>query len=185
MAAKLTSREKNLLLLCVAVLVVMLGMILAKQFLDRRKVAEEKIVALQRQKLENDGWAKEQPFWEKRRLWLAEKMPGTESLGRAQGQLLEDIQNDALEWGFIAEQPTLPPLAATSNATSYREVTVSVRLRGDQTTVLSWLATLQSPEKFQAVRDLQIEIDTRAREKTPQVICNLTLARWFKPESGV
>jgi hypothetical protein len=184
MATKLTSREKNLLLLCVAVLVVMTGMILAKQFLDRRKVAQEKIVSLQRQKMENDGWAKEQPFWEKRRLWLTEKMPNTDSLGRAQGQLLEDIQNDALDWGIIAEQPTLPPLASTPNS-SFREVTVSVRLRGDQTTVLSWLATLQSPEKFQAVRELQIEIDSRAREKTPQVICNLTLARWFKPESGV
>lgn len=110
-------------------------------------------------------------------------MPNTDSLGRAQGQLLEDIQNDALDWGIIAEQPTLP-LASTPNS-SFREVTVSVRLRGDQTTVLSWLATLQSPEKFQAVRELQIEIDSRAREKTPQVICNLTLARWFKPESGV
>ncbi len=184
MAAKLTPREKNLLLLCVAVLVVMTGMILTKQFLDRRKAALEKIVSLQRQKAENDGWAKEQPFWEKRRLWLADRMPGTDSLGRAQGQLLEDIQNEALEWGIIAEQPTLPPLASTPNP-AYREVTISVRLRGDQATVLSWLATLQSPEKFQAVRELQIEIDTRAREKTPQVICNLTLARWFKPEAGV
>jgi hypothetical protein len=60
-----------------------------------------------------------------------------------------------------------------------------VRLRGDQTTVLDWLAGLQSPEKFQAVRELQVEIDTRSREKTPQVICNLTLARWFKPEAGI
>lgn len=184
MASKLTSREKNLLLLCVAVLVLMAGMILAKQFLDRRAVALEKIVTLQRQKAENDGWAKEQPFWDKRRAWLAAKMPATESLGRAQGQLLEDIQNEALEWGIVAEQPSLPPLSTTPNP-AYREVTVSVRLRGDQATVLSWLATLQSPEKFQAVRELQIEIDTRAREKTPQVICNLTLARWFKPETGI
>ena len=184
MASKLTTREKNLLLLCVTVLVLMAGMIATKQFLDRRKVALEKIVILQRQKAENDGWMKEQPFWEKRRAWLAATMPSTESLGRAQGQLLEDIQNQALEWGIIAEQPTLPPLSTTPNP-SYREVTISVRLRGDQSTVLNWLATLQSPEKFQAVRELQIEVDTRAREKTPQVICNLTLARWFKPETGV
>lgn len=183
MATKLSTREKNLLLLCVTVLVLMAGMIATKQFLDRRKAALEKIVILQRQKTENDGWMKEQPFWEKRRAWLAATMPVTESLGRAQGQLLEDIQNQALEWGITAEQPTLPPLA-TPNP-NYREVTVSMRLRGDQTTVLNWLATLQSPEKFQAIRELQIEIDTRAREKTPQVICNLTLARWFKPETGV
>lgn len=183
MATKLSTREKNLLLLCVTVLVLMAGMIATKQFLDRRKAALEKIVILQRQKTENDGWMKEQPFWEKRRAWLSATMPVTESLGRSQGQLLEDIQNQALEWGITAEQPTLPPLSPPNP--NYREVTVSMRLRGDQTTVLNWLATLQSPEKFQAIRELQIEIDTRAREKTPQVICNLTLARWFKPETGV
>lgn len=184
MAAKLTAREKNLLLMCVGVLVIMAFMIAGTQFLSRRKVALEKISSLRVQKQENDGWVNEEPFWNKRRAWLAEKMPVTESLGRAQGQLLEDIQNEALEWGITAEQPTLPPLATTPNP-NYREVTVSVRLRGDQATVLNWLSTLQSPEMFQAVRELQVEIDTRAREKTPQVVCNLTLARWFKPESGI
>lgn len=183
MATKLTPREKNLLLLCVGVLVFMAGIILAKQFLDRRRLALEKIVSLDRQKQENDSWVSQEPFWNKRRGWLAEKMPVTESLGRAQGQLLEDIQNEALEWGITAEQPTLPPLPSPNP--NYREVTVSVRLRGDQATVLNWLATLQSPELFQAIRELQIEIDTKAREKTPQVVCNLTLARWFKPESGI
>jgi len=183
MAAKLTSREKNLLMLCVGVLVFMAFAIFMNSFLARRKVALEKITALQRQKTENDTWMKDQAFWAKRRAWLTEKMPVTESLGRAQGQLLEDIQDQALELGVTAEQPTLPPLAAT--VASHREVTVSVRLRGDQATILGWLSTMQSPELFQSIRLLEIEIDTKAREKTPQVICNLTLARWFKPESGI
>jgi hypothetical protein len=183
MAAKLTPREKNLLLLCIGVLVFMALAIVGNGFLGRRKIALEKIATLQRQKQENDTWIKDRAFWEKRHLWLSEKMPTTESLGRAQGQLLEDLQNEALEMGFIMEQPTLPPLATPTD--SHREVTVAVRLKGDQSAVLQWLATLQSPEKFQAVRQLEIEIDTKAREKTPQVVCDLTLARWFKPESGI
>ncbi|MBB5040096.1 GspMb/PilO family protein [Prosthecobacter dejongeii] len=183
MAQKLTSREKNLLLACVGVLVFMVFAILVNTFLGRRSVALQKIATLQAQKSENDTWMADRAFWEKRRAWLVEKMPTTESLGRAQGQLLEDLQNQALEFGFTTEQPTLPPLAAPNE--NYREVTVSVRLRGDQTMVLQWLATLQSPEKFQAVRQLEVEIDTRSREKTPQVVCNLTLARWFKPELGL
>lgn len=183
MAAKLTPREKNLLLLCVGVLVLMAVAIVTNSFLSRRKVALEKITVLQREKLENDTWLKDQAFWTKRRAWLTEKMPSTESLGRAQGQLLEDLQNQALDLGVIAEQPTLPPLSPA--AMSHREVTVSMRLRGDQAVILGWLGTMQSPEKFQAIRQLEIEIDSKAREKTPQVICNLTLARWFKPESGI
>ena len=183
MAAKLTPREKNLLLLCVGVLVLMAMAIVVNSFMGRQKVAQEKITVLQRQKLENDTWLKDQSFWSKRRAWLNETMPSTESLGRAQGQLLEDLQNQALELGVIAEQPTLPPLSPATD--SHREVTVSVRLRGDQTAILGWLGTMQSPEKFQAIRQLDLEIDSKAREKTPQVICNLTLARWFKPESGI
>lgn len=183
MAAKLTPREKNLLLLCVGVLVFMALAIVTNSFLGRRKVAMEKIIVLQREKLENDTWLKDQAFWSKRRIWLTEKMPSTESLGRAQGQLLEDLQDQALELGVFAEQPTLPPLAPAT--VSHREVTVSVRLRGDQAVILGWLGTMQSPEKFQAIRQLDLEIDSKAREKTPQVICNLTLARWFKPESGI
>lgn len=180
MAQQLTSREKNLLLLCVGVLVFMGFAILMNDFLQRRTSALQKIAALQAQKSENDSWMADRAFWDKRRNWLIEKMPGTESLGRAQGQLLEDLQNQALEYGISTEQPTLPPLAAPNE--NYREVTVAIRLRGDQTTVLRWLATIQSPEKFQAVRVLDLEIDTRSREKTPQVVCNLTVARWFKPE---
>lgn len=183
MAAKLTPREKNLLLLCIGVLFFMAFAIATNSFLGRRKIALEKITTLQRQKMENDTWIKDRDFWQKRRLWLTEKMPSTESLGRAQGQLLEDIQNEALELGFVTEQPTLPPLAAPTE--SHREVSVAVRLRGDQITVLQWLSTLQSPEKFQAIKLLDLEIDTKARMPTPQVICNLTLARWFKPENGI
>lgn len=180
MAQKLSSREKNLLLLCVGVLLFMGFAILGNNFLQRRSAALQKIATLQAQKNENATWMADREFWAKRRNWLIEKMPVAESLGRAQGQLLEDLQNQALEYGITSEQPTLPPLAAPNE--NFREVTVSMRLRGDQLTVLRWLSTLQSPEKFQAVRVLDLEIDSRSREKTPQVICNLTVARWFKPE---
>lgn len=183
MAQKLTSREKNLLLGCVGVLVFMVFAIFMNSFLQRRSTALQKIATLKAQKSENDTWMADRFFWEKRRGWLVETMPATESLGRAQGQLLEDLQNQALEYGITSEQPTLPPLAAPNE--NYREVTVSMRLRGDQLTVLRWLSTLQSPEKFQAVRLLDLEIDTRSREVTPQVVCNLTVARWFKPETGL
>lgn len=183
MAQKLTSREKNLLLLCVGVLVFMALAIVTNSFMQRRTDALKKLAALETQKRENDTWMADRAFWEKRRAWLVEKMPSTDSLGRSQGQLLEEVQNQALELGITTERPTLPPSPPANE--NYREVAVSLRLRGDQTVVLQWLATLQSPEKFQAIRELEIELDTRAREKTPQVQCNLTLARLFKPETGM
>lgn len=183
MAQKLTPREKKLLIGCVGVLFFMAFAIVMNEFLQRRSVALKKIALLEIQKKDNRTWMADRAYWDKHRAWLIEKMPTTESLGRAQGQLLEDLQNQALEYTITTEQPTLPPLAAPNE--NYREVTVSMRLRGDQTQVLRWLSTLQSPEKFQAVRLLDLELDTRTREKTPQVVCNLTVARWFKPEIGL
>lgn len=182
MSQKLTAREKNLLLLCVGVLVFMALAIAANGFMQKRTALLQKITGLEIQKRENDTWMADRAFWEKRLRWLEEKMPTTDSIGRAQGQLLEQLQNEALDLGITIQQQTLPEAIATAD---YREVTVNLRLRGDQTTVLGWLATMQSPEKFQAIKQLRMELDSRAREATPQTICNLTLARWFKPEAGL
>jgi hypothetical protein len=187
MALALTQREKKLLAACIGALVLMATFIILKQFLDRRTAVLVKITALEGEKRENEGYLSDRDFWEKRADWLRQNMPVTESLGTAQAQLLEEIQNVALDYQLqVQKQQLLPDSAdAKANAAIYREVAVEVRLRGDQTTLLGWLATLQSPEKFQAIKQLELEIDSRAKEKTPQVLCNLVLARWFKPENGL
>jgi Type II secretion system (T2SS), protein M subtype b len=179
MPASLSRREKNLLLLCVGALVLVGGMIAGQQFLSRREQALKKVHALRQQKQEQDAWLSDRLFWQKRRLWLQDHMPSTDSLGKAQGQLQQEVEDAALEWGFTTEQPTLVPLPpATAN---YREVAVSIRIKGEHDLLLRWLATLQSPEKFQAIRELELSLDNRSKEKTPQIVANLTLARWFKP----
>lgn len=188
MALSLTAREKKLLSACITALVLMATFVILSQFLGRRKTALAKIAALESQKRENASYLEDKEFWNKRATWLQDTMPTTESLGTAQAQLLEEIQNVVLDYGLaFQKQPVLLPESneAKQNAAVYREAAVEVRLRGDQTTVLSWLATLQSPEKFQAVKQLELEIDSRAKEKTPQVLCNLVLARWFKPANGL
>lgn len=49
--------------------------------------------------------------------------------------------------------------------------------------VTEWLTTLQSPEKFQVIKDLEMELDLRSREPEPQAKCEITVARWFVPDS--
>lgn len=188
MSLALTQREKKLLAACISALLLMTTFILLKLFLDRKAAAAAKISTLQAEKAEHEGYLADREFWDKRARWLEQTMPETESLGTAQALLLEEIQNTVLDNQLqFQKQPVLLPESNDSkqNASIYREAAVEVRLRGDQTTVLSWLATLQSPEKFQAIKHLELELDSRAKEKTPQVLCNLTLARWFKPESGL
>jgi Tfp pilus assembly protein PilO len=184
MALALTQREKKLLFACIGALVLVGTMFAASEFMDRQAAVQQDITALQRELEENKGWYNDREFWEKRSKWLRDTMPETESLGQAQAILLEDVENDALDWQFVIDSGRKTLLDPVSNE-NYREVAIEVRLRGDQIDILSWLAGLQSPERFQAIKELEIELDTRSKEKTPQAMCNLTLARWFKPETGL
>lgn len=181
MTTQLTTREKRLLLLCFSVLAFMATVILLNSFLQRRTAALVQIERLETELRDNQTWLSDRDYWQTHADWLAKNMPTTESLGRAQGQLLEELQNSALDREIRVERQTLLEPVNTAN---YREVSVNVRLYGDQTVILQWLATMQSPEKFQHVKELEFEIDTRARTPKPQARCNLTLARWFKPESN-
>ncbi|MFZ4595312.1 MAG: hypothetical protein ACOYOF_13725 [Verrucomicrobiaceae bacterium] len=174
----MTTREKRMLGGCLAVLLVSGTTIVAKEFLDRRFVVETKIAGLESQIKESQAWLADRAFQEKRRDWLEKIMPATDSLVRAQGMLLEDMQNDVLDRGVKIERTTLNDATSTPH---YREVTVNMILRGDQAILLEWLAGLQSPEFFQIIKTLEIDPDTKSKEKLPQVEVNLTVARWFKP----
>jgi type II secretory pathway component PulM len=178
----LTPREKNLLLACFAALLLVGGMIAASVFLEKRRVASERITTLEAELQESRHFFEEREYWNKRSTWLRSTMPRAESLGQAQAILLEDVQNEALDLALTVQSQRLLEPASSD---SYREVAIEVKLRGPQETLLGWLTTLQSPERFQAVKQLEIEIDSRAKEKVPMAFCNLILARWFQPEAGL
>lgn len=182
MSRTLTNREKQLLLLCFGVLALVGAMVLVNIFLQQRTRLTTRIATLENQKRENEVWLGDSAFWNKRKAWLDQHMPVTDSLGRTQGLLLEELQNAALDRGIKVVQQTLLDPVTTAD---YREIAVNLRLYGDQSLILQWLATMQSPDKFQAIKALEFELDTRSKEKTPQAQCNLTVARWFKPEGGI
>jgi len=180
MKRSLNPREKRLLFLCLATIFIVVNVLAFREFTIRRKAVTTSLEQLSEQATSNQVWLSDRAFHEKRRGWLDKKMPYTQSAGRAQGQLLEDLQNAALENELtISNQTLLEPLALDH----CNEVAVSVRVRGNQEKMLRWLLTLQSPERFQAVKSLELELDSRAREKTPQAQCNLTIARWFNNEA--
>ena len=71
----------------------------------------------------------------------------------------------------------------TNEDSPYKEVSLSLRVSGDQEVLTRWLLTLQSPDKFVAIKGFDIQLDTKSKEKRPQAECNLTVAQWFNPES--
>lgn len=183
MKRSLSPREKRLLLLCLGALFVAVNLLALREFTLRRVAAASGLQELVEQQVSNRAWLNDRDFWNKRMNWLDETMPRTNSAGKSQGELLEEIQNTALDHELKISNQTLLEALALDH---YNEVAVNVRVRGDQDKMLRWLLTLQSPEKFQAIKSLELELDSRAREKTPQAQCNLIIARWFNtmPSGG-
>lgn len=180
MTRSLNPREKRLLVLCLLTLLVVGNALAIREFMTRRKAASSTLSSLREQANSNRIWMNDRALYEKRLVWLEKSMPYTASAGKAQGQLLEDLRNSALDVGLKVENENPLDAVALDHA---NEVSVSLRLRGDQDTMLRWLLTLQSPEKFTAVKSIDLELDSRSKEKTPQAVCNLTAARWFNPNA--
>lgn len=179
MKRSLNVREKRLLFLCLGTIFLVGNGLALREFTAKRKGILGSLEQLAEQATVNQALLSDRAFHEKHRAWLDQHMPYTESAGRAQGQLLEYLQNAALDNELtISNQTLLEPLELDH----FNEVAVSIRIRGDQEKMLRWLLSLQSPERFQAIKSIDLELDSRAREKTPQAQCNLTVARWFNSE---
>jgi len=180
----LNTREKRLLMLCVATLLIVGNALAIREFLARRKAATSDLSSLKEQESSNRIWMNDRALFEKRLAWLETTMPFTASAGKSRGELLDDLRNSALDVGLKTENENpLDSLALElENKEIYaNEVAVSMRVRGDQETLLRWLLTLQSPERFTVVKAIDLELDSRSKEKTPQAQCNITVARWFNP----
>jgi hypothetical protein len=173
------TREKRLLIICLSTIFLVGNAMAIREFLSRRKALVISLDTMKKQETANRMLLLDGPRMEKLDGWLEKNLPYTNSAGKAQGQLLDDLRNSALDLGLKTENEN--PLESLE-LSHHNEVSVSLRVRGDQEVVTSWLLTLQSPEKFTAIKSVELELDTRSREKTPQAQCNITVARWFNPK---
>jgi hypothetical protein len=184
MKRSMNTREKRLLTICLLTLLVVGTALALREFMSRQKAASALIVSLKGQEATNRIWLRDRPLYEKRAAWLDKTMPYTPSAGKSRGELLDDLRGSALDLGLKTdnENPLDSVALELDNKDVYaNEVSVSMRVRGDQDTLLRWLLTMQSPERFTIVKALELELDSRSKEKTPQAQCNITVARWFNP----
>lgn len=177
----LTTRERRLLLLCGGTLVLLVTFFLAQEYNQKLVGLKEQRQQLQGDLIEHEGWLTEADYYETRSRWVAEHLPPlADSAGRTQGQLLDELRDSALNVGLQMERPDL--LAPSSNP-HYQEVAIRMRVRGEQTALLRWLTTLQRPDQFRTITSLEIELDRDSSDAEPRAVCNLTVARWFHPET--
>ena len=92
MSRTLNTREKRLLGACLLVIFLVGNIFAYRVFNTKRQSLKSQLASLEEQKLTNDSWLKSAKKWEKRKGWIESHMPYTNSAGRSQGQLLEELQ---------------------------------------------------------------------------------------------
>lgn len=174
-----TPREKWLLVLCVGTLFIMANAIGVQRVAAALMKSNSRVKQLKEELSEQKIWLAEGAGVDLEE-WLDQAMPKLESTGKNQGEILQKLQTEAFERKLRMERQNLLEPVATEY---YQEVSVNVIVRGELAKINEWLTTLQKPEDFYVVKNLEVALDTNSREKEPQARCNLTLARWFQPES--
>ncbi|MEM1441111.1 MAG: hypothetical protein AAGF67_02135 [Verrucomicrobiota bacterium] len=155
----------------------------ARSIVKNLRGSGDRIEVLRNELADQEMWLNEAAKADARDRWLNESMPtlaGT-TLGKEQGDLLQQMQDEIFDRKLDIVQQSLQDIETTA---FYTEVSVRLRVRGNETDVIDWLISLQSPEKFIVIKTMELEIDLKAKEEEPQAVCEITIARWYTPQSG-
>ncbi len=179
----LNSRETLLLGACFAVIFIVANAFAFRSVFSTLNGGKERVKALEGELADQEMWLEDAPRMEAREKWLDENMPtmGEATLGKLQGELLQSLQDDVFERKLQIQQQSLQDIVREA---FYTEVAVRLEIRGAESEVIDWLTELQAPEKFIVIKALEVELDRRAREEEPQAECEITIARWYRPDSG-
>lgn len=179
----LTPREKWMLGLCLGLIFVIGNAFAIRSVSKTLRGSDSKIAALKSTLADHEMWLDEIPKAASREAWLDANMPRTQgaTLGKLQGDLALALQDDIYNRKLRIDRQSLQDIV---RGAFFVEVGVRLEVQGPEATVIDWLTTLQGPDKFHVIKELELELDTRSREIEPQAVCKVTIARWYHPESG-
>ena len=172
-------RTSELILLVLTFLVIfsVANMIMWSKHKKRVAAAKAKITQLEDQLSSNMAYAPEEAFWLPKNEWLDATMPKMSDFGAEQSALLEYLQATARDRGIRLLNQTL--LKPEGGSKFHSEVSVTIQSIGPDQAVYDWLSEMQSPEKFQYFKYLQLDPHFASRPKL-EMDCRFTLSRWFQ-----
>lgn len=175
MRRSLTKSEKTLLVLCGVVLAATGGLFAVRDYRTRMAAAQAKIAELEPRLAADAVVAADAPFWEAREQWLDSVMPEAGDTGKAHSEFLEMLLRTAKERGLTTGAPVMLKPEGGKHA---RDLSVTVEVTGPDSAVFRWLAGLQSPEKLQVIKYLQLRSQSA---NPPRMTGTVTVARLFRP----
>lgn len=173
----LTAKEKNLLIGLLAALFVLLNVFGLQSFLNRQRVLESSIARMEAQQVENRLILEEEGLWMERAAWLDANQPTDDVETTSDDEKFHEfIESSAKKHGLTylrREAGPRPPGEA------YAEVFDISQVKGDMKALVQWLNELQQPKAFRAIKQLTIKSG-----EPPEVICDVEVARWYRPVRG-
>jgi type II secretory pathway component PulM len=174
----LTSKERRLLFALVAALFLLLNVVALKTFLGRRSALQANIAELESRLVADRAILGQKDYWTERAQWLAANQP-TDDMTTVDddNKFIDFIPSSAKQSGLSYTRREGGPVP--SNGRPYAEVFDASTVKGDMKSLVDWLVKLQQPKEFRAIKQLRIKSG-----EPPEVVCDIEVARWFRPVEG-
>lgn len=174
----LTSKEKKLLAFLVGALFLLLNVVALKTFLDRRALLQANIGSLEAQLMQDRTILGQKDYWMERAAWLDANMQVDDmATVDDDNRFIEFVESSAKKRGLAYTKKGGGPVA--SDGLPYTEVFDASTVKGDMKSLVGWLAELQQPKAFRAIKQLRVKSG-----EPPEVVCDVEVALWRRPGGG-
>jgi len=174
----LTAKERKLLFFLLGAIFLLLNVVGLQAFLNRQRLLQANIGQLNTQLDEHRSILADRVYWDERAAWLEANQP-TDDVSTVEDdtkftQFVEtSAKNSGLEYTRRGGGP-MPPRG------SIAEVYDASTVKGPMEAVVKWLSELQKPRDFRVIKQLRIKSG-----EPPEIVCDVEVARWYRPSEGV
>lgn len=175
---ELTFKEKRLLFMLLGALFLLLNAVALKTFLGRRAALQANIATLEADLMQSRTVLGQKDYWTERAQWLEANQPTDDvSTVDDDNRFIEFVESTAKGSGLNYTRRGGGPVP--SEGRPYAEVFDASTVKGNMKSLVGWLSKLQQPKEFRAIKQLRIKSG-----EPPEVICDVEVARWFRPTGG-
>lgn len=168
----MSRREKILLSLVAAVLLIVGNLILLNWLRAEKMKAQQAIANLKPDITVNEFLLENKDYWLGANAWLASKAGPLPNLNEARVRLLDHAQERAREMAVELSSPRMPPVVDRPGELA--EVRVGFEVQGEWGQVINFLAGLEDPVVFQGYANMNI-----SKLKDDKIKVVVTLVQYF------
>ncbi|WP_395749808.1 hypothetical protein [Prosthecobacter sp.] len=170
--------ERRLLTILVVLALVAGSAILCQFLLGKQRLIERREETLSLRQVEADAMLADKDLWHARQTWLQSAQPSMTSESQASNELLDTLvaaaaKNDLVVQKRALQEPVTRPF--------YREVGVSLTLKGQFPAMFRWLHEMLDPAEFRAISFLKIIPDEADKSA---VVCTVHFSRFYAPATA-